>query len=311
MSDDQNLELFRKYRPRTLKAVFGQPDAVEMLTRLFKQNKVPHALLFSGPSGCGKTTLARIVKDKLQCVGSANFFEINAASSRGIDEIRNIEMKINLAPMGGRSRVWLIDEAHQLTPAAQDSFLKILEEPPSHAYFLLATTEPGKLKKTIRNRCTEVVVRPLTPTDLEELLAYVCEQEEIDLTEDVRSKLIQCAEGSARAALVLLHKIMGIEEEERQLQILESAGAQKQAIEIARALMNPRVPWKTVASILSQVDEDPEQIRWLVLSYASSVLLKGGKLADRAALIISCFSENFYDTKRAGLIAACYDVVQG
>jgi DNA polymerase-3 subunit gamma/tau len=158
-------EFHLSQRPTTFGEVVGQPRAVAQLTQMGRDDRRPHLLLFVGPSGCGKTTLARIVRRKLRC-GEADFMEVNAANNRGIDMVRDIEQRIGLAPIDGDCRVWLIDEAHALTPDAQGAFLKILEEPPSHVYFMLATTDPQKLKPTIRTRATEIVVYPVPPDDL-------------------------------------------------------------------------------------------------------------------------------------------------
>src|SRR5690606_3369465 len=108
---------------------------------------IPHAMLFTGPSGCGKTTLARILRVKLRCSDN-DFQEINAADFRGIDSIRSMRQQVGAAPLGGDSRIWLIDEAHSMTADAQNAFLKLLEDTPRHVYFFLATTDPQKLKKT-------------------------------------------------------------------------------------------------------------------------------------------------------------------
>jgi len=140
-----------------------------MLAQMVKRNKVPHTLLFSGPPGCGKTTLARILRKKLNC-GKYDFSEVNCADFRGIDMVRDIRSHLQQAPISGDCRVWLIDEAHKLSNDAQNAFLKMLEDTPNHVYFFLATTNPQKLLKTIRTRCTEVVVKSLGDKNMEELI---------------------------------------------------------------------------------------------------------------------------------------------
>jgi DNA polymerase-3 subunit gamma/tau len=143
-------ELYLKHRPSLFKQVIGQDDAVNVLQQLLKGDRFPHALLLSGPSGCGKTTLARICRDKLECTG-ADFQELNGADTRGIDTIREIRSHLNLRPMHGKCRIWYIDEAHKLSNDAQNALLKMLEDTPTTAYFMLATTEPNKLiKRSLR-----------------------------------------------------------------------------------------------------------------------------------------------------------------
>ena len=147
-------ELYKKYRPDGYGDLVGQAPAVKVLRGLLKKG-LPHAMLLTGPSGCGKTTVARIIKNKLQCQDS-DFVELNSASDRGIDVIRGIDGRMRLGGLLGGPRIWLFDECHRLTKDAQEAMLKYLEDTPSHVYFLLATTEPDKLITAIRTRCTEV-----------------------------------------------------------------------------------------------------------------------------------------------------------
>lgn len=303
-------EIHLEERPTTFKQVVGQREACAQLTALGKSEEgIPHALLFTGPSGCGKTTLARIVRRKLKC-SDADFAEVNAAESRGIEMVRTIQGRVGLAPIDGESRVWLIDECHKLTSDAQGAFLKLLEEPPDHVYFMLATTDPEKLRRAIRTRCTEIRVRLLTEGEAEGLVLRVCEGRNIDPGEGVAKKIGEVCEGSARKALVLLQQVMGIADDARKIEALEKADAKKAAIEIARAVM-ARKGWGTVAAILRDCDEEPETIRWMMLSYFTKVALGGGKGADRAVDVIEEFSDNFFDNKKAGLVAACYRATVG
>lgn len=302
-------EIHLEDRPTTFKAMVGQPDACQQLVNMAKSEGVPHCLLFTGPSGCGKTTLARIVRKKLRC-GDKDFFEVNAAESRGIDMVRNIQTRIGLAPIDGAARVWLVDEAHQLTNDAQGAFLKMLEEPPNHVYFMLATTNPEKLRAAIRTRCTEVRVRALTTDETITLARRSAEERNFELTDEVAAKLAEVADGSARKALVLLQQIIGVEKTDRQIAILGQADAKTAAIEIARALMK-NAGWATVAGIVRDVEEDPESIRWMILSYFSKVALGGGKGAARAVGIMEEFQDNYFDTKKAGLIMSCYRAAGG
>jgi DNA polymerase III gamma/tau subunit len=305
-------DLATKYRPATFKDVYGQQDAVKVLTDLLKnRDRLPHAFLFSGPSGCGKTTLARILKKKLLC-GDHDFHELNCADDRGIEVMRGIRSRMNMSPMNGEVIIWLIDEAHKLTNDAQNALLKPLEEPPDHVYFMLCTTDPDKLITTIRNRCHPVNLKGLNDKDLRELIGSITKQEKTKLTEDVVDKLVEVADGSARRALVLLNGIIGLNSEQEQLDAVLKGDIQRQAIEIARTLIKPGAKWSDMTPILKAVNEDPEQIRRMVLGYATTLMLSGnGKLWGRASLIITCFSEPFYNTGRAGLVNACYDVLQG
>ena len=302
------MELYKKHRPETFDQVFGQGTVCAQLAKAVAKRDVPHAVLFTGPSGCGKTTLARILRRQIGC-GDADFTEANCAKERGIDLVRSITRRIGLAPIDGRCRVWLLDEAHQLTGDAQSAILKELEDQPKHAYFMLCTTHPQKLIKTIRTRCTEYAIKPLAAAELAKALATVAEAEGLSISKDVLDKIVENSEGSARKAIVLLDQVVSLEDEDAQLEAVSQAGAEAAAIEIARALIAPGTTWPVMAKILKEIQEDAESIRWLVLGYCKTVLLGGGKLSPRAFMIIEEFGRNFYDTKEAGLVAACYAVL--
>ena len=304
-----SLELYRKHRPRKLSQVVGQATAVKTVERMLAKDAFPHATVFSGPSGCGKTTLARIVRKKLGC-HPQDFDEINAAAERGIDMVRDIRMRMGLAPIGGNCRVYLIDEAQKLTSDAQSSLLKMLEDTPNHVYFMLATTDPHKLLPTIRTRCTEIRVSLIPDKEMLSVLADVCAEEKTEISKAVLSAVAEKAEGSARKALVLLGQVIGLESDEERLLAISKADMKAQAIQLARLLINPRCEWKAVVKILDSLEEDPESVRRMMLGYAASVLKRGGHpgITKRALLLIDLFKDNFFDSGNAGLVACCYAV---
>jgi len=304
-------ELYKEYRPTTLDEIVGCEAAVKTLRQFLANNSVPHCILASGPSGCGKTTLLRILKGSLDC-SDMDFKEINAADARGIDMIRDVKRSMHLAPISGKSKVFLIDECHQLTSQAQESILKMLEDTPKHVYFFLASTVPGKMLKTILTRSTIITVELLTNKQLAGLIQKVYQSElEENLREDVCDKIVELAEGSARKALVLLHQVIDCDNCDEMLNLLSQGSLETDAIQIARLLLNPRTRWKEMGDTLRSLSttEEAESIRWLVLSYMSKVAMSGGKASGRAVMIIDEFSGNFFDTKKAGLIAACYNVI--
>jgi len=304
-------ELYKKHRPGKFSGIIGQEGSVKVLKSFLKTKTLPHALLFSGPSGCGKTTFARILRKKLGC-GKHDFTELNTADFRGIEMVRNIRSHLHQTPISGKCRIWLIDECHKMTGDAQNAFLKMLEDTPNHVYFMLATTDPQKLKTTIRTRCTEIVVRNLNRKSILKLLSYICGMEKIGLPEEVAEKIIECSNGSARKALVLLNQVAKLDNEDDMIEAIKASTIEIQAIAIARALFNPRMKWVEMTNILKETsDEEPEQIRWMILGYAKNVLLGGGKLTGRAYLVIDAFRDNFYDSKWAGLAAACYEIIIG
>ncbi len=304
-------ELYKKYRPRKLSEMVGQDSSVKMLRAFLTKSRLPHTLLFTGPSGCGKTTLARILRRKLKC-GKHDFTELDCADFRGIEMVRRIRSHLLQVPISGKCRVWIIDECHKLTNDAQNAFLKMLEDTPKHVYFMLATTDPQKLKKTIRTRSTEIVVRSLSEKDMNTLLISTILLEQKKISKEVIETIIDNSNGSARKALVLLNQVINLGDKEEMIEAIKSTTAEIQANIIARALHNPRTKWNQMAKILKgTLNEEPEQIRWMVLGYARNVLLSSSKLSTRAWVIIDVFQDNFFDSKHAGLAAACYAVIVG
>lgn len=301
------MELYRRLRPTKFNEVIGQPMAVRILTDLVKKKNIPHAIAFTGASGCGKTTLARILVTKLGC-NKEDFCEINAADARGIDTIREIRSHMGYAPMQGSCRIWLIDEAHRLTSDSQSALLKMLEDCPDHVYFMLATTDENKLLPTIRTRCTEIRLISLPQKPMEDLITGAAKKEGIEVSKELLKQLIECADGSARKALVLLEQIAGIEDEAERIDAVQKADSKRDAIEIARSLINPKATWQEIAAIIKRVEDDPEKIRRMILGYASAVLLNGTKISPNAYLVISCFETDFFASGKAGLVRACYEV---
>jgi DNA polymerase III gamma/tau subunit len=306
-------EFHRKYRPKSLKAVQGQTKAVTMLRRLADSEKIPHQMLFTGPSGCGKTTLGRIVADTILDCHGKDFIEINAASSRGVDMVRDIQRIINSKPLFGRTRVWFIDEAHKLTGDAQNAFLKILEEPPGHAYIFLASTEPNKIIKTIQTRCTEVRLDLLKPDEIEATVSRVAKKESISLNQDAMAKIVDASEGSARKALVILQSLVGIEDDDEKLLAIDRASSKSEAYKIGVELIYGQSSWAKVASIINTMEDDNyEGIRMLILAMASNALLDPKKIRfhAKAYKTIVCFSDPFYNTGKSGLVASCYEATR-
>ena len=303
------MELYKKHRPRDLSQIIGQDVAVKTLEAAIDEDCIPHFILFTGPTGCGKTTLARITRRELKC-SKHDFIE---DAPRKVEDVRRIKGMIHLSPMKGKCRVWLIDECHKLTSDAQDEFLKILEDGcPSHVYFLFTTTDPQKLKPTIRNRCTEIIVKPLNENNLTKLIKYVCKKERTKIPEEVIEKIVDNSNGSARKALVFLNGVINLKNKSEMLNAIVTVTAETQAIAIARALFNPKTKWLTMARILKETEgEEAEQIRYMILGYSKTIILSGGKLSGRAYIIIIAFGDDFYSSKWPGLCAACYEIVEG
>jgi len=273
-----------------------------------REKGIPHSFLFCGPSGCGKTTLARILKKRFDC-SDQDFVELNVANVRGIDTIREIGHQMSLAPMRGQSRIFLLDEAAKLTSDAQHALLKFLEDTPKHVRFILCTTEPEKLIATIKNRCSTFYVSSLSTREMFKFLKDICEKEKKKVPEEALREIVKASEGSPRQALVILDSVIDMSDESGLIDAIKNYHIQSKAgvIDLCRILLNSNSKWKQVTEILSKVEEEPESIRYAILGYMNSVLMKGEN--NYAALIIEEFSESFMYSKKAGLTGACYRVV--
>src|SRR3972149_1565927 len=203
------MALYTDLRPKDFDEIIGNTTTVRSLKAIFdKGQKFPHAIMLYGPSGTGKTTLGRIIKDKLGC-SYLDYKEINAASkdSRGIDGMTEITDSVKYKPLMGKIKVWLIDEAHQISSAGMNSMLKVLEEPPAHCYFILCTTMPEKILSTIKTRCTSFVTSHLTDLQMKDLVLKTLTSKlsglagNFDFLDEVADKVVMFAEGSPRQGL--------------------------------------------------------------------------------------------------------------
>ena len=309
---EENLTLALKYRPKTLDKVVGNRQVVEVLRKqLSGESSQPlsHSILLHGPTGCGKTTLARIISRELG-VQDDDLKEIDSADFRGIDTIREIRKQCQYKPLNSPYRVWILDEVHQLTKDAQSALLKTLEDTPKHVYFILCTTDPQKLLPTIRGRCSQFQVQPLTDKEMKRLLFRVVKAEGESLSKEVYEQIIQDSMGHPRNALQILAQVLSVEPEKRLEVAKRSAETQSQTIELCRALVKG-VSWKKIAEILKGLkDEDAEQIRRAVLGYCQSILLSG-KQDNTVAVIMEEFMEPFYNSGFPALVFACYSVLFG
>ena len=213
MSKEHNLALYRKYRPATFDDVVGQEQLVTLLTSSIKQKKISHAYLFCGGRGTGKTTVARIFAHDIGC-NPEDIIEIDAASNRGIDEIRELREAVRTVPFSSPYKIYIVDEAHMLTKEAANALLKTLEEPPSHVIFILATTDPDKLPQTIVSRCQKIIFKQPDLATLTDRLTFVAEQEGKKLSKESGELLARHGKGSYRDALGMLEQVLAISKKE-------------------------------------------------------------------------------------------------
>ncbi len=305
------MALYHKYRPASLDEVVGNEETVMALRGVLQKEDKPHAFLFYGPTGCGKTTLGRIVANELGCKGN-DYREIDSADFRGIDTIREIRKQTHFRPIQSKVRVWLIDECHKLTNDAQNALLKILEDTPKHVYFILATTEPQKLIPTIKGRCVQYAVSPLSDIQMKKLLRSIVKAENASLDKIVYEQIVQDSLGYPRNAIQILEQVLATPTEKRLEVAKRSAEMQSQTIELCRALVNGD-GWKKISLILTGLkDEEPESIRRAILSYCSTVILKSSGLsALTIAKIMEEMVDPFYNSGFPGLVFACYAISEG
>lgn len=228
--DVSSLALYRRYRPESFAEVIGQEHVTDPLQQALRNNRVNHAYLFSGPRGCGKTTSARILARCLNCEqgptptpcgecqscrdlarngpGSIDVIEIDAASHGGVDDARDLREKAFFGPASSRYKIYIIDEAHMVTPAGFNALLKVVEEPPEHLKFIFATTEPEKVIGTIRSRTHHYPFRLVPPGTLRSYLAEVCGKENSPVEDGVLPLVVRAGAGSVRDSMSVMDQLL-------------------------------------------------------------------------------------------------------
>ncbi len=236
--------LYRSYRPKTFDELIGQDRVKRILTNQLASGTTGHAYLFCGTRGTGKTTTARLLAKGLNCssqgtrpcgkcpccvaIAEGNFIdvvEMDAASNRGVDDIRDLREAVNFPPIMGRYKVYIIDEAHMLTNEACNAFLKTLEEPPGSVVFILATTDPEKLPATIRSRCMRLDFRRVDEKLMIELFKRICRENGLNITNDALSLIAANADGSVRDGLSILDRCASLPGEVTRDDVLDLLGA--------------------------------------------------------------------------------------
>jgi len=289
---------YRKWRPQTLAEVVGQEQVTRTLLNALGYGRVSHAYLFCGPRGTGKTSTGRILAKAVNCLtnngqgepcntcdmcrsiteGRAlDVIEIDAASNRGIDEIRALREKVNYAPNQARYKVYIIDEAHMLTKEASNALLKTLEEPPPHVIFVLATTEGHKVLPTIMSRCQRFDFRRISQADIISRLTHICSSEDINMEPEALQLIARNATGSLRDAENLLEQLAtyyGAEVRFQQVQSLLGITGDERTRELVKYIIDNDVP-AGIATINSVSSDglDLRQFSREMVEYLRALLL--------------------------------------
>jgi DNA polymerase III subunit gamma/tau len=276
-----NLALYRKYRPATFNDLIGQEMVVRILKEAAKQDRIAHAYLFAGPRGTGKTTSARLIAKIANCEHPKNdepcntcptcksidsntaldVIEIDAASNRGIDEMRNLKENVRTAPSALKYKTFIIDEAHQLTKEASNALLKTLEEPPEYVIIILATTELEKIPATIASRAQKFQFKHVPLKKIAEKLTYIAKQEKIKISPEALELIAAAGEGSFRDAESLLDQMMAIAGAEITTEEIErTTGAigHKKVAELAGALLKNKSD--NALELLQKINEEGHNI---------------------------------------------------
>jgi DNA polymerase-3 subunit gamma/tau len=302
--------LFRKWRPQVFEEVVGQPFVVRTLQNALKSGKISHAYLFSGPRGVGKTTVARILAKALNCkegllgtpcnkcsscreisLGiSPDVQEIDGASNRGIEEIRNLRENVKFMPTLGLKRVFIIDEVHMLTIHAFNALLKTLEEPPRHVVFIFATTEPHKVPPTILSRCQRFDFKRIPVKDMTAHLQHVAEKEGIILEDGVIDLIVKKAEGSMRDAQGLLDQVVASSGEivkyETVAELLGEIEAEFVSnMALALVKKDPATIFRTIKAVYEKGYDLREFYKTILELFKNSLLIQAGAAPEDLGLV--------------------------
>ena len=304
------MSLYLKYRPDNFDHVIGHKNIINSIESLLKSLDMPHAFLFAGPSGTGKTTIARIMAAELRADPS-DIIEFNIANTSGIDFIRQLNDTAFISPMMGDNKVFILDEVQQLSKEGQNCLLKLLEDSPKYAYFILCTTDSQRLLKPLRDRCQFYTLKLLSDNEIQQLISTVANLENILVPHDIMDLLVYKADGCPRKVLVSLDQIKdNTNNFDTCVNLLaDELEAEEDIIDIIKGIIYKKHTWVDLMKMFNNLNTENETIRITFANYLSGCLknAKSSSDAEKFSKLLELFLSGLtYGSGKAELIYILY-----